>query len=683
MTDLFYTVVNMSISAGVLVLVVLLLRLLFRKAPKWVTVLLWGLVAIRLICPFALETPFSLMPTAEWITESTSSPYNYDNLYFDSVPADRIQADPYVGKDLNVQYYYSPIQPPIEINRGVSAAFVLNCIWLTGVAAMLIYMLISCICVMRRVHGTKQFRNNIHTGESVYSPFVFGLIRPRIYLPENMDTVSQHYVIAHEEAHLHRLDYLWKPLGFLLLSVHWFNPLIWLGYILLCRDIEMACDQRVIRNMDSEERADYSETLLLCSTGRHMISTCPLAFGEVGVKERIKSVLSYKKPGIWMIAAALIVCGAAGVFFLTNPITVRNPWVQEYVPGQENILGRVDKEKYESVSEDFAIGADKYGRAVFKNPQKAFSTMKELCSDGLALISETQGLAPISQRNYGTYKIYGWQMTEGSAEAQTQAAFISGFLDIYENSFTREIPNTDLPDPTLEADIIPPYALDITEAKEQLDYIAGRLDFYQNSYTEEPDSTLLRDIVPSYVVDESYKLARGTNIGAIEKNGYQVRKPEKDNDNIIEIIFMAESKEMFVGVNWIREEKGAEWTLFPGTPLMVYEPGRWENTDLPRLSLSDVLDLVESGKDLTWSDFEGYEHRDVGSGLHIWELPFDDSEIFLMFVGGGHTEEKPWYITLRAETNDGEKYIDILNASTKEVALFITAYSTFAETAQP
>jgi len=683
MTELFYTIVNMSISAGILVLVVLLLRLLLRKAPKWVTVLLWGLVAIRLICPFAWETSFSLMPKSEWITASTSSPYNYDKLYFDSVSADRIHVDPNIGEDINVHYYYYPLQPHIEINRGVSAVFVLNCIWLVGVAAMLVYMLISCVCVMRRVRGAKQFRGKIYTGEAISSPFVFGLIRPRIYLPENMDPVSQHYVIAHEEAHLRRLDYLWKPLGFLLLAVHWFNPLIWLGYVLLCRDVEMACDQRVIRDMNSEARADYSETLLLCSTERHMISTCPLAFGEVGVKERIKSVLNYKKPGIWIIAAALIVCGAAAVLFLTNPVTVRNPWVQEYVPGQENILGRVDKEKYESVSEDFAIGADKYGRAVFKNPGRAFDTMKKLCSEGLALIRETQGLAPISQQNYSTYKKFGWQMTEGSDEAQTQAAFISGFLDIYENSFTREIPNTDLPDPTLDADIIPPDTLDLTEAKEQADYIAGRLDFYRNGYTEKSDSTLLRDIVPSYVVDESYKLACGTNIGSIEKNGYQVRKPEKDNDNFIEIIFMAEDALIYAGVNWIREERGAEWTLVPGTPVMIYEPGRWENTDLPRLSLSDVLDFVESGKDLTWSDFEGYEHRDVGSGLYIWELPVDDSEIFLVFVGGGHTEENPWYITLRAETNDGEKHIDILNSSANEVALFIAAYSTSVKTTQP
>ena len=225
-----------------------------------------------------------------------------------------------------------------------------------------------------------------------------------------------------------------------------------------------------------------------------------------------------------------------------------------------------------------------------------------------------------------------------------------------------------------------PYVIDGAEAQEQLDYISERLDFYQDSYTKAPTEG---DLVPSYVVDESFSLACGTNNGKIDKNGYQVRKPEKDNDNFIEIIFMAEDALIYVGVNWIREEKGAEWTLVPGSPVMIYEPGRWANTDLPRLTLSDVLDLVESGKELTWSDFEGYEHRDGITGLCVWAFPIDDSEICRVFVGGGHNDELPRYITLRAETNDGEKHIDILNSSAKDVSIFIAAYGTPAETAHP
>ena len=448
MIELFYTILNMSISASVLVLVVLLLRLLFRKAPKWVAVLLWGLVAVRLLCPFALETPFSLMPKTEWITEDTS--YSDENAYFDNVAPEYITPDPNFADNVNVHYY--PLEPHIEIHRGVNPVFVLNCVWLAGIAVMLVYMFVSYICVYRRINGAKQFKDNIYTSESVSSPFVLGLVRPRIYLPENMDAISMSYVIAHEEAHLRRLDHLWKPIGFLLLAVHWFNPLIWIGYILLCRDIEMACDERVVRSMNDEERVDYSEALLECSVSRKMITACPLAFGEVGAKQRIMSVLNYKKPAFWIILLAVIACIVTAVCFLTNPIAVRNPWVQEYIVGAEGILGQVDKEKYESVHEDFAIGADKYGRAVFKNPLKAFDTMKKLYTDGLTLIAEEQELAPISQSNYNLYKKFGWQITSGSEEAQKQARFVTNFLDIYENSFDKEKPNTDLPAPTMEGD---------------------------------------------------------------------------------------------------------------------------------------------------------------------------------------------------------------------------------------
>ena len=317
MTELFYTILNMSISAGILILAVLLLRLFFRRAPKWVSVLLWGLVAVRLILPFVPESSLSLMPKAEWVTPDTF--YTEENTFFDSVPADRIKVVSGTGEDV-VGYYYAVVEPPIEIHRGVSPSFVLNCIWLAGVAAMLVYMLVSYIRVMRCVRGARQFRGNIYTSESVSSPFVLGIIRPRIYLPENMDAVSMSYVIAHEEAHLRRLDHLWKPFGFLLLAVHWFNPLIWIGYILLCRDIEMACDERVVRSMNEEERADYSEALLECSVNRKIISACPLAFGEIGTKARIKTILNYKKPAFWIVVLAVIASVTAAVCFLTNPM---------------------------------------------------------------------------------------------------------------------------------------------------------------------------------------------------------------------------------------------------------------------------------------------------------------------------------------------------------------------------
>lgn len=318
MNELFYTMLNMSISASILVLVVLLLRLVFRKAPKWMNVLLWALVAVRLICPFAVESPFSLMPKTEWIVQDSAFD---DEMYFDSIsddiPIDAI-GDIEISDDVTVHYY--PAEPHIEIHQGISVDLVLILIWQSGIAVMLFYMLVSYICVYRRIKGSTKFRDNIYTSNAVSTPFVFGIVKPRIYLPENIDAVNMSYVIAHEEAHLRRHDHWWKPIGFILLTVHWFNPIIWLAYILLCRDIEMACDERVVREMGERERVDYSEALLDCSVNRRMITACPLAFGENNVKERIRTVLDYKKPAFWIVILAVIACAVAAVCFLTNPL---------------------------------------------------------------------------------------------------------------------------------------------------------------------------------------------------------------------------------------------------------------------------------------------------------------------------------------------------------------------------
>lgn len=627
MTELFYTILNMSISAGILILAVLLLRLFFRRAPKWVSVLLWGLVAVRLILPFVPESSLSLMPKAEWVTPDTF--YTEENTFFDSVPADRIKIDTEIVED--VVYYYKVVEPPIEIHRGVSPVFVMNCIWLAGVAAMLVYMLVSYIRVMRCVRGARHFRGNIYTSESVSSPFVLGLIRPRIYLPENMDAVSMSYVIAHEEAHLRRLDHLWKPFGFLLLAVHWFNPLIWIGYILLCRDIEMACDERVVRGMNEEERADYSEALLACSVSRKMISACPLAFGEIGAKARIKTVLNYKKPAFWIVVLAVIASVTAAVCFLTNPITVRNPWVQEYVVGAEGILGQVDKAKYESVSEDFAIGADKYGRAVFKDPRKAFETMKQLYSDGLALIAEEQNLAPISHSNYNLYKKFGWQVTSGTEEAQKQAKFVTNFLDIYENSFAKDKPNTDLPEPTDEeesgkvlASHISKAQLDHKELKQQLEEIEAHIHAvvnaeiileYQRKFSSvvcHPDANYVTVFVRDFTEDD-------------------VRRFEK----------------AFEGYSYV----------------LV-------SADAP-LTLEDVIKLSHKGYDLTWEDFYRFHYTETGSGLYIRVYEVDEN--FKVWIGGGSPIGTPMYIYLaladnldtRVDIRDGgvEEFIDKYTAT--------------------
>ncbi len=310
MTELFLTIVNMSISASWVVLAVLLLRFLLKKAPKWITVLLWGIVAVRLICPFTLESAVSLIPSAETINPEITS-----------------GASPQINSGISM--INSRVNTAIDesfVSDSASGATalqtlvpILSVVWVLGIAAMLLYAVVSFFKVKRRVGAAVIFSDNIYRSENVASPFVLGVVKPKIYLPFNFGDDDMPLVIAHEKAHIRRKDNLWKPLGFLLLALYWFNPLMWLAYVLLCRDIEFACDEKVVKELSAEQKADYSQALLTCSVNRRMIAACPVAFGEVGVKDRGKSVLNYKKPAFWIIIAAVVASVVAAVCFLTNP----------------------------------------------------------------------------------------------------------------------------------------------------------------------------------------------------------------------------------------------------------------------------------------------------------------------------------------------------------------------------
>ncbi len=310
MFKIFLQIINMSISASYIVLAVLLLRLLLKKAPKWITVALWGIVAIRLICPFSIESILSLIPSSEVISL---------NIMTDDAPIINTGI-PIINSTLNpiISESFTPV-PSISVNPLQIWIPILTAIWIVGIAALLTYTVISYLRVRHKIGTAVLYKDNIYQSENVVSPFVLGLIKPKIYLPFNMNDTNMEHVAAHEMAHIRRKDHIWKPLGFLLLTLHWFNPLMWLGYVLLCRDIELACDEKVIKELDHDARADYSQALLTCSVNRRMIAACPLAFGEVGVKERVKSVLNYKKPSFWIIIAAVVACAALAVCFLTNP----------------------------------------------------------------------------------------------------------------------------------------------------------------------------------------------------------------------------------------------------------------------------------------------------------------------------------------------------------------------------
>ena len=313
MAAVFLKLLNLSISASWLVLAVLVLRLVSKRSPKWMNVLLWGIVALRLVLPFSIESALSLIPSAETVSPAVVQ----------FAPAPTITSgvsiiDNAVNPSLSEHF---AAVPTMSVNPLYVWTEIAGWVWLIGLGAMLLYALVSYLRLRRRVSVSLPVQDHIYLCDAISSPFILGVVKPHIYLPSGLDEVQRQNVLSHEQAHLARRDHWWKPLGFALLAVYWFNPVLWLAYALLCRDIELACDERVIRTMDESAVKTYSTVLLACSMPRKAVITCPLAFGEVGVKERVKNALHYKKPAFWVVAASVTVCIVVAVCFLTNPPT--------------------------------------------------------------------------------------------------------------------------------------------------------------------------------------------------------------------------------------------------------------------------------------------------------------------------------------------------------------------------
>ena len=350
MSNLFLRLLNISITAGWIVLVVVLLRFVFKKAPKWIRVALWGLVALRLLVPVSIESALSLVPSE---TTVSVAPWSY-TIQQSETESIRVEGERVVissgFETLNSAVNPTNAQAAKHLEPVAVARTVAGWVWLAGACAMLLYALISYLRLKHRVRASVLLEKGVYVCDDISDPFILGLIRPKIYLPSGMDETTKSYVLSHERAHLKRFDHVWKPLGFLLLAVYWFNPLLWLAYILLCRDIELACDEKVVKEYDAENKAAYSEALLKSSISRRSIAACPLAFGEVGVKSRVKSVLNYKKPAFWIILVALLAGVVVAVCFLTMP--KRKLSTTEFVGTWE--LYKTVSETYES---DAAIDA--------------------------------------------------------------------------------------------------------------------------------------------------------------------------------------------------------------------------------------------------------------------------------------------------------------------------------------
>lgn len=314
MSDLFLKILNMSISATYIALLVMLFRLLLKKAPKKVNIMLWLIVALRLTIPFSIESVFSLIPSAE--TVSPSIIYSEHPTIYSGFPALNSVVNPVISES------FSP-NAGDSVNPLQVWTFILSHIWILGIGLMLIWFVISCVRIKKSVREAEFVEADIYQSSNAATPFVFGFLSPKIYLPKNISESSKKLVVAHEKTHIKGFDHIIKPIGFIILAIHWFNPVVWISYILFCKDIELSCDEKVIKNLNKDERADYSQAMLMCSVPSFKVNACPLAFGTVSIKNRVKNVLNYKKPALWIIIISIIVIIALVVCFLTNPKGMR------------------------------------------------------------------------------------------------------------------------------------------------------------------------------------------------------------------------------------------------------------------------------------------------------------------------------------------------------------------------
>ena len=382
-SSVFLQVARLSLTAGWMILVLLALRPLLKKAPRRFSCLLWGLVAVRLALPFSFESRVSMVPQAAAAPQKIAQALNPGQVMWVNPAA--LAANPLPA---------AQAAPP-----AFSPASLIPLVWGLGIAAMLLYAAISYFRLYRQVRISAPAGKRVYRCDTISSPFILGVFHPKIYLPSDLDQQSTPSVLAHEQAHLRRGDHLWKPLGYVLLSIYWFNPLCWVAYFLFCRDVEQACDEAVIASMNPQQKKDYSAALLACAAPNRM-QVCPLAFAEVGVKQRIAGVLNYRKPKFWVVALTTVLCVSLTAGLLTDPVKA------EGKTGSEQVL-------HHSPS-DAAACVAKEKVNVRQMPTKQSKVVGSLAQGEQVTVIRTDLIADInwSYVQYGTEERTGWVVSE-------------------------------------------------------------------------------------------------------------------------------------------------------------------------------------------------------------------------------------------------------------------------------
>lgn len=670
---IFAQILNISIAAGWFALAVILLRLLLKKAPKWISCLLWGLVAIRLIMPFSIESALSLIPSAEALPVSNiyNSPSSISgNINYRNVDSGSEIFDAFVGAALR------ETTSPAVVRDGFG---ICACLWILGVAAMLIYTAVSYNRINRRVSEAAPLKDNVWMCDRIDTPFIFGLIKPRIYIPSDMNEQDKEFVIAHEKAHLSRRDHLWKPLGFLLLTVYWFNPVLWFAYTLLCRDIELACDEKVIKEMGAEIKKPYSNALINCSVPRKAIAACPLAFGETGVKGRIKSVLNYKKPAFWVIVVAIIASVVLAVCFLTNPFDDSAIFNAKYQTG-ECLYCDVVPEKKATESNGLIFGINSTG-GVYKDYgngegeyigelKKSDFSAKELNkllkeqSKGRVYLGNINKVYEISDES-GKKEYVLFQKKNGNLVI---VLFFTngGVMSVFElvemsGSDTYHKKNNPLND-----------ELSVFVDMHIADHFRS-----EDSYRFFPciDTEILgvrrflnKTTVYMWVLYEEYSnnngltLECGAHIPTVitvkkENGGYRLveywepRDGSLYADDICDkfpwyLEGQATDSQRYIHNQKARNKKSA-MDYFKIDYAVIEGIDEYNSTNSGKpLTLENVIELSRKGDALTWSDFEEFRYIETGSGLYIRQYEID--ELFTLLIGGSGIDSEPMYIYLNA-----------------------------------
>ena len=538
--ELFVKILNMSLTASYVILAVIVLRFLFKKAPKWIVCIFWGIAAFRLIFPFSLEnilSAFSVIPASDIITRDIL--YSQAPTIHSGIPVLNSTVNPVISESM---------APSAEasVNPMQIAAYIAAIVWLIGVAVFLIYSIFAYIKLKKKTSTATIYRDNIYQSENVISPFMLGFIRPRIYIPYTLSEPELSHVITHENAHILRRDYIIKPLAFIILTLHWFNPLVWIAYLLFCRDIELACDEKVIKNMAMDERKSYSEALLALAMKKSRIRACPLAFSEPNVKERVKKALSYKKPAFWIIIAAFVACAVTAVCLLTDPIS-------------KNETGNSDKaDNFEQTTDISKIyGTYHPSEVIYVNPISSFYPF-ELDYAPYYTLAENEITV----------------VTPGDSSPEVCSAPLYNRLKLTEEEFA---------------------ALFLTD-----------IDIPDVSVYENIERITLTNEYSLFVLDD--------NLWIADYNGEQIW-----------LIYKLETSKPY------SSEVISEYEI---------------------LTIDGLISLVEEkGATLTWSDFEEYEHYDIGSGLYIWQVTINDS--FCVLVGGGGPSSEPTYVILVGLSSEG------------------------------